>query len=155
MTTVERFLALDAWPPEWDWDTREPTDEEVEARSAAIAAAWAVLTDEERAFAGAPRVECAVCRRDYGRGISSTQAPSCAGRIARGADGQLYLTCHYESDGDGDAYAVRSPIAEADPVCDACIRAYKESGVLELIGDYLCDAKVAERVFPPTLTIDQ
>lgn len=151
MTAVERFLALDAWPAAWG-DDYEPTEEEYEARRAAIASAWAKLTDEECMEAGAPRVACAVCKRDYGRGISSTQAPACAAQIAPGADGQLYLTCHYESDRDGDAYAVRSPssgtvIEEADPVCDACVRAYDEAGMLDLIGDYLHDATVAERVF--------
>lgn len=151
MTAVERFQELDAWPTEW-WDGYEPTDEEVDARRTAVTALWAELTDEERAAAGAWRVSCAVCKRDYGRGISPTQADDCAARIAKGADGQLYLTCHYLSISDGDAYAMHSsdsdvPIAEADPVCDTCVLAYKKAGALELVGDFF-HAAVAERVFP-------
>lgn len=148
MTAVERFLTLDAWPPSWN-DDYEPTAAELDAWSATSAAAWAELTDAERAAAGAPRVTCAVCGRDYGRGISSTQAPNCAARIARGADGGLYLTCHYGSEGDGDACAIHDDtVAEADPVCDGCVRAYGAAGALKLVGDYLHDAAVAERVFP-------
>lgn len=153
MTALEHFLKLDAWPAEWP-DDYEPTLEDYQARDAAIAEAWTALTDEERAAARAWRVECAVCHRDYGRGISPTQANDCAAKIARGTDDQIYLTCHYGSDKDGDAYLLRAsnlssapPLAEADPVCDDCVRAYDAAGMLVLLGDYLHDAGVARKVF--------
>lgn len=137
MTAVERFLALDAWPPGWN-DDYEPSLAELDARAAAVSSAWANLTDEERRAAGAPRVECAVCRRDYGRGMSPTQGANCAAQIERRGGG-LHLICHYGSEGDGDVYAVRDDgtIPEADPVCDACVQKFKEIGALELVDNYL------------------
>lgn len=120
-------------------------------------ALWATMTDAERAEAGVPRIECAVCHRDFGPG-HGTQAADCASMIHRGEDGGLYLTCHYGSDMDGDAYEVVAvpsenlvqppgPLVETDPVCDACVRGYAAAGALREIGDYLHDKAVQARVF--------
>lgn len=148
-------MTAEAYPSAWDGRDWDPTDSEVVAWRRRADALWARMTDAEREEVGAPRVECAVCKRDCGRGYSKTQAADCASAIKRGSDGRLYLTCHYGSELDGDAYEVvptvttstQMPFAEADPVCDVCVRGYVAAGVAVLVGDFLHDEAVAERVF--------
>lgn len=122
----------------------------VEERRVKRDALWASMTDEERAEVGAPRVECAVCKCDYGQsGVGEkTQGDRCASAVRASEDGRTYVTCHYGSDFGGNAYEVVGGMDdEADPVCDTCLRRWIAQGRIVFVGDFLHDKSVSSRVF--------
>lgn len=110
MSIVDRYKALALHPQEWN--DREPSDEECKARNKTLDELWDSMTDEERTLAGAPRVVCAVCQRNYGQGNTPVQAADCAASIDLGSDGKLYLLGHYGSDTDGTAFVLSSEPGE-------------------------------------------
>lgn len=73
-----------------------------------------------------PEVICAVCKKNYGKGMGSpTQANDCAAHYNKG-----YVYGHYGSDFDLSKIRVAGvDLPErVDPVCDTCIRGWFELG---------------------------